>query len=112
MNTVTLQVQWTKHVLSLETANKLPGNCKKAFPQQFSLAVCLNQPLICFYTEHRLKFLQLQKMGMVLDTRLRLKHVPGSLARASGCYLKGLACIRLAFSSATLFSASSEPGDS
>lgn len=51
-------------------------------------------------------------MGMVLETRLLLNHVPGSLARASGCYLKGLACIRLAFSSARLFSASSEPGDS
>lgn len=51
-------------------------------------------------------------MGMVLETRLLLKHVPDSLATESGCYLKGLACIRLAFSSAMLFSASSEASDS
>lgn len=51
-------------------------------------------------------------MGMVLETRLLLKHVPDSLATTSGCFLKGLACVRLAFSSAMLLSASSEPGDS
>lgn len=49
---------------------------------------------------------------MVLETSLLLELVPDSLATASGCYLKGLACIKLAFSTAMIFSASSEPGDS
>lgn len=97
-----------QNISTVETANKLPENCKKDFPLQFSLAACFNQPFMCFC----LKFLQLQNNGTLLETRLLLKLVSDNLATASGCYLKGLACIRLAFSSAMIFSASSEPGDS